>query len=75
VRLRDLAGAIAEQLELGSPVVGEPDKLGWIALPLAADSPASAAITQRLTGWKPTCISLLEDVRGPAYKPSNSAHE
>jgi len=71
VAFRELAGAIAERLGLGP---AEARKRGHFAmfLGMAAqlDVPASADLTQQLTGWRPTRPGLLADVRSAAYAPS-----
>ncbi len=67
VPFRDIAAAIADRLGLGPAVSRGADHFGWFAMFAGIDNPMSAAITERLTGWRPTRPGLLADVRGPAY--------
>lgn len=67
VPMRELAGAIAHKLGLGPAVSREAEHFGWMAMFAGLDNPTSAAITEQLTGWRPTHPGLLDDVRGPAY--------
>lgn len=65
VVVKDLATAIGK--ELGLPVVsieGETaaEHFGWFFHPSAADNVVSSQITQETLGWKPTHVTLLEDV-------------
>jgi nucleoside-diphosphate-sugar epimerase len=65
VPIRDIAEVIGRHLNL--PLVSiSPDEAGrhfsWLAGFLAADSPASSALTQELLGWHPTHTGLIEDL-------------
>jgi nucleoside-diphosphate-sugar epimerase len=65
VPIRDIAEVIGRHLEL--PVVSvAPDDAAehftWLAGFLAADSPASSALTRELLGWQPTHPGLIEDL-------------
>ncbi len=65
VPIRDIAQVIGRHL--GVPVVSiSPEEAGahftWMAGFLAADSPASSAITRELLGWSPTQPGLIEDL-------------
>jgi nucleoside-diphosphate-sugar epimerase len=65
VPIRDIAGVIGRHLDL--PVVAiSPEDAGehfaWLAGFLAADSPASSAITRELLGWRPTNPGLIDDL-------------
>jgi nucleoside-diphosphate-sugar epimerase len=70
VPFRELAGAIAERLGLGPATTGGADHFGWFIRFAGIDNPTSAALTEQLTGWRPTRPGLLDDVRGPAYAPA-----
>ena len=67
VPFRDIAAVIADRLGLGPAVSRGADHFGWFAMFAGIDNPTSAAITERLTGWRPTRPGLLADLRGPAY--------
>ena len=65
VPIRAIAEVIGRHLDL--PVVaisGEDagEHFGWLAGFLAADSPASSALTRELVGWQPTHPGLIEDL-------------
>jgi nucleoside-diphosphate-sugar epimerase len=65
VPIRDVAQVIGRHLDV--PVVSiSPEEAGahftWMAGFLAADSPASSAITRELLGWSPTQPGLIEDL-------------
>jgi nucleoside-diphosphate-sugar epimerase len=65
VPIRDIAGVIGGHLSL--PVVsiapeGAGEHFTWLADFLAADSPASSALTRALLGWHPTHPGLLDDL-------------
>ena len=65
VPIRDIAGVIGRHLDL--PVVSiAPEDAGghfaWLADFLAADSPASGALTRELLGWQATHPGLIEDL-------------
>jgi hypothetical protein len=52
---------------LNLPVVSIPpeqagEHFSWLAHFLAADSPASSALTRELLGWQPTQPGLLDDL-------------
>ena len=72
VPVRALAEVIGRHLNL--PVVSvSPNAagghFGWLARFLAADIPASSALTRTLLGWQPTCLGLIDDLeRGPISK-------
>lgn len=70
VSMRAIAEAIGRQL--GLPVVSiapaEADThFGWLAMLLAADVPASSALTRELMGWQPTGPGLLDDLNAGYY--------
>ena len=65
VPIRDIAEVMGRHLNL--PVVSvAPENAGehfaWLADFLAADSPASSALTRELLGWQPTCPGLIADL-------------
>ena len=65
VPVRAIASVIGRHL--GLPVVSVPageaaGHFGWLARFLAADAPASSALTRELLGWQPTQPGLLEDL-------------
>jgi nucleoside-diphosphate-sugar epimerase len=65
VPIRDIAEVIGRHLSL--PVVSiSPEDAGehftWMAGFLAADSPASSALTRELLGWQPTQPGLIADL-------------
>jgi nucleoside-diphosphate-sugar epimerase len=65
VPIRDAAEVIGRHLNL--PVVSiSPADAGehfaWLAGFLAADSPASSALTRERMGWQPTHVGLIEDL-------------
>jgi nucleoside-diphosphate-sugar epimerase len=75
VPIRDIAEVIGRHLDL--PVVAiSPEDAGehfaWLAGFLAADSPASSALTRKLAGWQPTHPGLIDDLDQGHYfhKPS-----
>ncbi|HEY4006031.1 MAG TPA: SDR family oxidoreductase [Pseudonocardia sp.] len=78
VPIRDIAEVIGRHLDL--PVVSvSPEEasghFGWLAGFLAADSPASSALTRELLGWQPTHPGLIDDLGKGHYfhNPSASA--
>ena len=75
VAIRDVAEVIGRHLDL--PLVSvSPEDAGehfaWLAGLLAADSPASSALTRELLGWQPTRPGLIDDLEQGHYfhKPS-----
>jgi nucleoside-diphosphate-sugar epimerase len=65
VPIRTIAEVIGRHLDL--PVVSVPadqasEHFGWLAGFLAADNPASSALTRELLGWHPTHPGLIEDL-------------
>ncbi|HEX3539860.1 MAG TPA: SDR family oxidoreductase [Acidimicrobiales bacterium] len=70
VALGDIAEVIGRHL--GIPVVSIPpdeaaDHFGFLASIVAADSPASSAITRDLLGWQPTHAGLIADLEEGHY--------
>ena len=70
VPIRDVAEVIGRQLDV--PVASiSPDDAGahfaWLAGFLAADSPASSALTRELLGWQPTHPGLIDDLEKGHY--------
>jgi nucleoside-diphosphate-sugar epimerase len=65
VPIRDIAEVIGRHLDL--PVVAicpedTAEHFAWLAGFLAADSPASSALTRQLVGWQPTHPGLIDDL-------------
>lgn len=76
VPIRDIAELIGRHLDL--PVVAiSPEAAGehfaWLAGFLAADSPASSALTRELLGWQPTHPGLIDDLDQGHYFHNPSA--
>ena len=76
VRLRDIAEVIGHHLNI--PVVSvAPEDAGehfaWLADFVAADSPASSALTRELLGWQPTQLGLIDDLHQGHYFDHRSA--
>jgi len=65
VPFREIAAVIGQRLDLpvksvaGDEVAGH---FGWLAGFVAADAPASSALTRTLLGWQPTRPGLLADI-------------
>jgi nucleoside-diphosphate-sugar epimerase len=67
---RQIAEVFGRKLDL--PVVSiDPEAaaehFGWMGAFFGLDIPASSALTQELTGWKPTHVGLLEDLEQGHY--------
>lgn len=65
VPIREVAEVIGRHLDLPVASVSPDDAgehFGWLAGFLAADSPASSALTRGLLGWQPTHAGLIEDL-------------
>jgi hypothetical protein len=65
VPIRAVAEIIGRHLQLPVVAVSPVDAgehFGWLAGYLAADSPASSALTRDLLGWQPTQPGLLDDL-------------
>jgi nucleoside-diphosphate-sugar epimerase len=65
VPICDIAEVIGRHLNL--PVVSispedAAEHFAWLASFLAADSPASSALTRELLGWQPTHAGLIDDL-------------
>jgi len=70
VAIRDIAEVIGRHLSLPVVAIAPEDAAGhfaWMAGLLAADSPASSALTRELMGWKPTQTGLIEDLDAGHY--------
>jgi nucleoside-diphosphate-sugar epimerase len=75
VPIRDIAGVIGRHLNLPVVAISPEDAaqhFAWLASFLAADSPASSALTRELVGWQPTHPGLIDDLDQGHYfhKPS-----
>ncbi|MGO9873094.1 MAG: SDR family oxidoreductase [Acidimicrobiia bacterium] len=65
VPIRDIAGVIGRHLDLPVRSIcaqDAADHFDWLADFLAADSPASSALTRELLGWQPTQPALIDDL-------------
>jgi nucleoside-diphosphate-sugar epimerase len=70
VPVRDIAEAIGRHLDLPVVAMAREDAgehFGFLAGFLAADVPASSALTRELLGWQPTHRGLLEDLDADPY--------
>jgi nucleoside-diphosphate-sugar epimerase len=70
VPIRDIATVIGRHLELPVVSVSPEDAAGhftWLADFLAADSPASSAITRRQLEWEPIQPGLIDDLDNGHY--------
>lgn len=68
VPFRELAAAIASQAGNVESAARKPGHFGWfLGMVVKADLPASSELTRRLTGWKPSQPTLVDDVRSAAY--------
>jgi nucleoside-diphosphate-sugar epimerase len=66
----EIAGVMGRKLDL--PVVSiDPEAaaehFGWMGAFFGLDIPASSALTQELTGWRPTHVGLLDDLEQGHY--------
>jgi len=70
VPTREIAEVIGRHLDLPVGSI-DPDQaaehFGWIGAFFALDAPASSALTQELTGWRPTDVGLIEDLEQGHY--------
>ena len=65
VPIRDIAEVIGRHLDVPVVSISPEDAAGhfsWLAGFLAADSPASSALTRELLGWQPTQPGLIDDL-------------
>jgi nucleoside-diphosphate-sugar epimerase len=65
VPIRAIAEVIGRHLDVSMVAVSPGDAgahFGWLAPLLAADSPASSALTRELLGWEPTQPGLIADL-------------
>jgi len=61
VAVREIAAVIGRHLDI--PVASLPAAdFGFLGAILAADQPASAAVTRELLGWRPVQLGLIEDL-------------
>ena len=70
VPVRDIAEVIGRHLDV--PVVAisreqAGEHFGWLAAFLAADVPASSALTREQTGWEPVHVGLMTDLEQGHY--------
>jgi nucleoside-diphosphate-sugar epimerase len=76
VPIRAIAEVIGRHLDVPVVAVSPDDAaehFGWMALLLAADSPASSALTRELLGWQPTHPGLIADLDEGHYFNAASA--
>ncbi len=76
VPIRDIAEVIGRHLNLPVVSIAPGDAAGhftWLAGFLAADSPASSALTRELLGWHPTQPGLIDDLDKGHYFHAPSA--
>lgn len=70
VPLRAVAEVIAQRLTLplrSVPQDQAAEHFGWLGPMLAADAPASSALTRQLLGWEPAGPGLIEDLEQGHY--------
>lgn len=70
VRIRDIAEAIGRQLDVPAVSISAEEAVevfGFLGDFLAADIPASSALTRELMGWQPTQPGLIEDISAGHY--------
>jgi nucleoside-diphosphate-sugar epimerase len=76
VPIRDVAEVIGRHLDLPAVSVSPEDAgehFTWLARFLAADSPASSALTRELLGWRPVQPGLIDDLDQGHYFKEPSA--
>jgi len=76
VPIRDIAEVIGRHLDLPVVTISPQDAgghFGWLAGFLAADSPASSALTRELVGWQPRHPGLIDDLDQGHYFHQESA--
>jgi nucleoside-diphosphate-sugar epimerase len=65
VPIRAIAEAIGRHLGVPAAAISAPDAdahFGWLAQLIAADVPASSALTRELLGWQPVQPGLIDDL-------------
>lgn len=70
VPVRNIAAVIGRHLELllvSVPQAQAAEHFGWLGMFLAADVPASSALTRELLGWQPTYPGLIDDLEQGHY--------
>jgi nucleoside-diphosphate-sugar epimerase len=76
VPIRDIAEVIGRHLNLPAVSISPEDaaeQFSWLSHFVAADSPASSALTRELMGWEPTRSGLIEDLDEGHYFRQPSA--
>jgi nucleoside-diphosphate-sugar epimerase len=77
VPIREIAEVIGRQLELPVDTIAPEqadEHFTWLAGFLAADSPASSALTRELLGWQPSQLGLIADLeQGHYFRQAQSA--
>ncbi len=70
VPVRTIAEVIGRHLDLPVVAIAPEDAaghFGWLIMFLAADIPASSALTRDLVGWQPTHPGLIDDLEQGHY--------
>jgi nucleoside-diphosphate-sugar epimerase len=70
VPIREIAAVIGRHLDLPVAAISPEDAgehFGWLAGILAADIPASSALTRELMNWQPTHLGLIDDLEEGHY--------
>jgi nucleoside-diphosphate-sugar epimerase len=70
IPVRDIAEVIGRQLDLPLGAISPEDAgehFGWLAAFLAADLPASSALTRERLGWNPVHPGLIADLEEGSY--------
>ena len=76
VPVRAIAEVIGRHLDLPVVAIARQDAgehFGWLAGFLAADVPASSALTREQMGWRPTHAGLIDDLDQDHYFHNPSA--
>jgi len=76
VPIRDIAEVIGRHLDVPVAAISAEDAaehFAWLGGFLAADSPASSALTRELMGWQPAHPGLIEDLDKGHYFHSPTA--
>ncbi|CAA9577356.1 MAG: NAD-dependent epimerase/dehydratase [uncultured Thermomicrobiales bacterium] len=70
VPVRAIAEVIGRHLDLPVVSIAPEDAaghFGWLTMFIAADAPASSALTRDLVGWQPTHVGLIDDLSDGHY--------
>ncbi len=70
ISTREIAEVIGRKLDLPTESI-DPDNaaehFGWMGAFFGLDAPASSALTQEMTGWRPTHVGLIGDLEQGHY--------